>query len=272
MAVEYLRSDFFPDPKAEVAVFRRRRGVACLPHFHDFCEIIFVLRGKGIHVVDNVASRFSAGDILIIKPGQIHYYRDLCEFSLVCVLIAPEALQLAEPFFRRACSNQFRLSRDGFQDALDLLRAIEDSTRTLAKRFALELVEMLGKESLIEEERLEPARFASADIESSLKPALSLLEQGFDRPIKVRDLCDASFLSERSLYRHFIAVTGRSPIVYLNDLRLHQAMLLLKRGGLRIVDVAFQVGFNDLSYFHRQFSRMTGLPPGRWQERPAQDW
>lgn len=272
MAVEYLRSDFFVDSKAEVAVFRRKRGVACLPHFHDFYEVVFILGGRGIHVVDGVASRFQVGDILVIKPGEVHYYREVHEFSLASVVIAPDSAARVLPLFGIEAGNQLYLEEHTFRDACDLLRSIESHSNMLAKRFTFELVELLGRESFEVSTKTEPLHSIPELTEARLGPALQILEEGFERPIKVEELCKASFMSERSLYRHFVTVTGRSPIVYLNDLRLHQAMILLKRGELRVVDVAFVVGFNDQSYFNRQFSRLTGLPPGRWQKRPAHEW
>jgi len=48
----------------------------------------------------------------------------------------------------------------------------------------------------------------------------------------------------------------------LNELRLRKAAELLARGGdRRISDIAFDCGFNDLSYFNRSFRRRFGLTP-----------
>ena len=48
----------------------------------------------------------------------------------------------------------------------------------------------------------------------------------------------------------------------LNELRLRKAAELLARDGeRRISDIAFDCGFNDLSYFNRSFRRRFGLTP-----------
>jgi AraC-like DNA-binding protein len=47
----------------------------------------------------------------------------------------------------------------------------------------------------------------------------------------------------------------------LNELRLRKAAELLARGKGRVSDIAFDCGFNDLSYFNRCFRRRFGLTP-----------
>jgi AraC-like DNA-binding protein len=47
----------------------------------------------------------------------------------------------------------------------------------------------------------------------------------------------------------------------LNELRLGKAARLLAMTTKRISDIAFECGFNDLSYFNRSFRRRFGLTP-----------
>ena len=47
----------------------------------------------------------------------------------------------------------------------------------------------------------------------------------------------------------------------LNELRLRRAAELLTLTERRISDIAFECGFNDLSYFNRSFRRRFGLTP-----------
>jgi AraC-like DNA-binding protein len=49
--------------------------------------------------------------------------------------------------------------------------------------------------------------------------------------------------------------------VRLNELRLRKAAELLANGEGRVSDIAFDCGFNDLSYFNRCFRRRFGLTP-----------
>jgi two-component system response regulator YesN len=56
-------------------------------------------------------------------------------------------------------------------------------------------------------------------------------------------------------------------VEYLHYYRLLQAEQLLTSTNLKVVDVAQEVGFNDLSSFIRLFHRQTGLTPSRYRGR-----
>ncbi len=57
------------------------------------------------------------------------------------------------------------------------------------------------------------------------------------------------------------AVTGRTAITILNEMSLQEAKMQLKYSNLSISDIAFQLGFEDLSYFSRFFKKITGISP-----------
>jgi len=66
------------------------------------------------------------------------------------------------------------------------------------------------------------------------------------------------------LLRAFRAQFGLPPHAYQNQLRLHQAKLLLAQG-MPIVQVAVETGFTDQSHLNRHFKRMFGVTPGQYQ-------
>jgi AraC-like DNA-binding protein len=73
--------------------------------------------------------------------------------------------------------------------------------------------------------------------------------------------CRRGGLSERYV-NELLYEAGASFSARLNELRLRKAADLLSRSGSRwISDVAFDRGFNDLSYFNRSFRRRFGLTP-----------
>ena len=67
-------------------------------------------------------------------------------------------------------------------------------------------------------------------------------------------------LSERYV-NELLYEAGASFTSRLNELRMRKAADLLARKEGRISDIAFECGFNDLSYFNRCFRRRFGLTP-----------
>jgi AraC-like DNA-binding protein len=95
-----------------------------------------------------------------------------------------------------------------------------------------------------------------------LKAVLMILEQRFTEPhFSAQKLAASAGLSERYV-NELLFEAGASFSERLYELRLRKAADLLARSAdRRISDVAFECGFNDLSYFNRCFRRRYGLTP-----------
>jgi len=91
---------------------------------------------------------------------------------------------------------------------------------------------------------------------------LMILEKRFTEPdFSAQTLGAAAGLSERYV-NELLHEAGANFTMRLNELRLRKAAELLTRGAEgRISDIAFDCGFNDLSYFNRCFRRRFGLSP-----------
>ena len=94
-----------------------------------------------------------------------------------------------------------------------------------------------------------------------LKAVLMILENRFVEPdFSAQKLAAAAGLSERYV-NELLYEAGAGFSARLIELRLRKAADLLARGERRISDIAFECGFNDLSYFNRCFRRRFGLTP-----------
>ena len=83
----------------------------------------------------------------------------------------------------------------------------------------------------------------------------------------VEGLCRQVGVSYASLNRKLRALTGRSAIQLLRQLRLQKAKMLLRQPSLSISDVAYDSGFTDPSYFSRVFTREEGMTPTAYRMR-----
>ena len=89
------------------------------------------------------------------------------------------------------------------------------------------------------------------------------LRLNFRNRVRLQDLADLAGVGKFHLVRSFKRVTGFTPIEYLVDLRIREAMGLLRQGQLS-TRVAMDLGFADQAHFCRQFKRLVGVPPGRY--------
>ncbi len=72
---------------------------------------------------------------------------------------------------------------------------------------------------------------------------------------------------ERHTSRLFRSVYRRSLRVYVSELRLKKACLLLAQGDRKIIDVALESGYGSVALFNRAFKLQLGMTPTRWRER-----
>ena len=72
-------------------------------------------------------------------------------------------------------------------------------------------------------------------------------------------------ISIRSLNRRFKQATGKSPMQYLQQIRMENAQELLKTSNLSISEVAYSVGYPDNSYFSALFRRTISVSPKEYR-------
>lgn len=82
-----------------------------------------------------------------------------------------------------------------------------------------------------------------------------------DEDFGVERLCEIMSMSRAQLYRKFSALTDRTLMDYLLSFRLHRAMVLLRESELNVSQVAYQVGFKNLSHFSTRFREEHGFKP-----------
>jgi DNA-binding response OmpR family regulator/two-component sensor histidine kinase len=85
-----------------------------------------------------------------------------------------------------------------------------------------------------------------------------------DSNFSVESLSHEASLSRTQLHRKLKGLTGQSATEFIKTLRLKRAALLLREGRENISQIAYEVGFNNLSYFARSFKELFGQTPSEY--------
>ncbi|SFU37842.1 AraC-type DNA-binding protein [Pustulibacterium marinum] len=83
--------------------------------------------------------------------------------------------------------------------------------------------------------------------------------------ISVDKLADKACMSKSSFFKTFKNTLGESPIDYLNAERIKFAKKLIRTSNDKLREVAFQAGFNNVSYFNRQFKKIEKITPKQYR-------
>jgi AraC-like DNA-binding protein len=93
--------------------------------------------------------------------------------------------------------------------------------------------------------------------------AVKVLRAEYRSSIRVERLAAAAGMSVTTFYRHFKALTSLTPVQFQKQLRLHEARRLMLAHGCAVRHAAFEVGYESVSQFTRDYARLFGAPPRR---------
>ncbi|MEV6632711.1 AraC family transcriptional regulator [Actinoplanes sp. NPDC051470] len=98
---------------------------------------------------------------------------------------------------------------------------------------------------------------------AQVRTAAQWIRRHFREPLTVEAVAAAGQMSVASLYRHFKAATGMSPVQFQKLLRLQEARRLLVSGQVTAAGAAGAVGYASATQFNREYNRQYGISPGR---------
>lgn len=97
--------------------------------------------------------------------------------------------------------------------------------------------------------------------------AIQYMVDHFQNSFRVEDLAAIAKMSIPSFHRHFKEITAMSPIQFQKQLRLQEARRQLVLEAADVAEIALRVGYESVTQFTREYSRMFGLPPRKDMNR-----
>jgi AraC-like DNA-binding protein len=79
----------------------------------------------------------------------------------------------------------------------------------------------------------------------------------------MEELADVARMGVSTLHHQFRALTAMSPLQYQKQLRLQAARQRMLADGIDVTNAAYEVGYESVSQFSREYSRFFGQPPMR---------
>ena len=101
---------------------------------------------------------------------------------------------------------------------------------------------------------------------SSVRTAMDFVYEHYTEPISLRQVAAHIGLSPWRTAHIVKEHTGKTVMANILDLRIRRAQQLLSSTDRSCTDICFDVGFNDQSYFTKQFGKLTGMTPTRYRK------
>lgn len=249
-------------------------GMAGLPHRHRFYELVWFRAGTGHHTVDFQQYGVEPGTLFCLAPGQVHHFGGEVDPEGVMLIFtadflgnAPDGigaltcLQLFDPGLPDYQPLRIAPAEAAVLDGLLVHLAAEftrppDFATAEVLRSYLRLL-LTTAERLRRQQPglgLNPADPAHA----ILLRFRQLLDAEFSRLHGVADYAARLALTPRRLTAATQAVLGRPAGALIDERRALEAKRLLAHSALSAKEIAFSLGFDDPSYFHKFFKKTTG--------------
>lgn len=246
-------------------------------HWHNEFEIILVTYGSGLIFLHGKKITVKKDDIILIPPGEIHsiqqngkefmaYYNII--FSLSLLDENPESFCSRFYFSKFTDGSRlknYHLEKDSQENAA-IFPLVNELTSFWEKDFSDSA--LLIKARIFEimhriSKNVEPIsqNSSSANKIKRLKKILSFIQENFEHRISIEEAASICSLSESRFMQMFHQETGMSFIQYLNDFRLESCAAQLKRTSKSVTEIAFENGFDNISYFIRQFKKKYSCTP-----------
>ncbi len=255
-------------------------------HQHPQLQLTVILEGKGQFLSGDYVGRFQAGDVFFLGENAPHVFRSDPEYfekesrlkaagntiffdfiALQKALGELDELQQLQKFrgFAGLC---FQLSGQSQSQVLEFLEdfGLVDGLERFQRAFQLlSIIERAEEELLPMNRSLMTHGLTERDGARMNQVMQFLLENRFQK-ITLEETAAVANLSKEAFCRFFKLRTRKTFTQYLLQLRINEAQKLLQETDLGIAEIAFRVGFENLSYFNRSFKKLTGERPREFRE------
>jgi AraC-like DNA-binding protein len=103
----------------------------------------------------------------------------------------------------------------------------------------------------------------SGDLSQRTTRAIAWLRENYAKPLHMEELAATARMGVSTLHHQFRALTSMSPLQYQKQLRLQTARERMLMDGMDATTAAYEVGYESISQFSREYSRFFGQPPIR---------
>lgn len=286
---EFFSEDTFP---FFIHQYTIRKNVTIPLHTHEFIEMVYVLKGGARHELGGKVNELLRGDVFVLEPGTVHSYTGSSEEDSVIYdimfdreLLRRELQHAADmsvflnlfylaPFFRKTSIfypyvNVEGEVRGSLEANIALLirekEAREPGYQLIIKARMMETMALLSRYYRNWEQRVSTPRADTQWIGS----VEAFLRQYYRQPVTLEQICGMFGVSASAFSAKFKVLTGKTFIEFKHELQIEEACRLLAETNAKVLDVAIQVGFDDLSHFYRVFRKKKRQTPLQYRKQSA---
>lgn len=252
------------------------------PHWHEELEMIFCLF-DGTAEIDGVTISLKNSDIIIVNKEQFHLVNSNSKGICYAIVFNYDFLSFAaNDFCQNNIINNLISEQLRFPNKLDTQNEFyQEVQKNIVEIIDLYYGNILGKELKIKSilyniiflfynknQFINHTTYSNSNKTQQLnyiRATIKYMEENFETTITIDDLAKNVNISTYYLIKIFKQFTATTPIDYLINLRIENAITFLKRDQT-ITETAHQLGFNNVNYFIKKFKERYKITPKKFAQ------
>ncbi len=271
--------------KGDLSFYSHYLNVPLFPfkwHYHPEYELTLILKGSGKRLVGDSYEKFEDGDLVLIGPNIPHTWastptRKNNKSSAIVIQFHENFI---DPILRfnesRAIRKLLHGATYGYSFSLEQSKKVADHIKILSGKNGVEKIAMLLV-ILDELSSLKPKRLASEyftaikgeENERRINKVCQHIQKCAKEreKISLQSVASLIHLSDAAFCKFFKRATGQTFSDYVNDVRIGNACFLLNESDKTVAEIAYECGFESLTYFNRIFMKKKQVTPRDFRKR-----
>lgn len=255
------------------------------PHWHNEIELLYIVDGSGVICLDLTFHNFNSGDLILIPKGTLHYMSETItnNISYNAIVFDLSILQnstldfcqvnFINPLYNNELQvkNLITKSDSGYDDILHYFKILTEIYEK--KDFAFQL-ELKGTFLLMFHKLLKKDYIKKTDCNTpnekikveKIKEVITYIQENYKKSISIKELSEIAKYSDYHFVRFFKSQTGKTCTEFINSFRIQKSIEFLLNTNLPITEIAYEVGFGDVSYFIKTFKKLIGTSPSIYRK------
>jgi AraC-like DNA-binding protein len=246
-------------------------------HYHPEFELTYIIKGNGYRLIGNSHETFGDGDLVLSGAYLPHtWVGKSSNFEDFDAVVIQFSAAFIDPFLgfeeSIALKNMLEKSKKGLffpRKNLELKADLIKLVHANGFNRILELMQILNQLTVCEQKVLCSNPYQTVNFgesENRINVVCNFLENHFAESITLKQVADLIPLTESNFCNFFKKATGKTFSDYLNTIRITRSCQLLLQTDKPINTIAFECGFETLSYFNRVFLKKKAMTPKEFRK------
>lgn len=245
-------------------------------HYHPEYELTLITKGRGERLVGDSNERFMSGDLVLIGPELPHtWYSEESKKEMVSAIVIQFRREFIEIFLQlqgfEIIEKLLAAASQGlfFPKAKEIAKQIECLPNAAGVEKITMLLSILQQLTSQKASALSSAYFNAAkseETEKRINKVCQYIHKHSSQPIDLNTIASLIHLSPSAFCKFFKRATGKTFSDYVNDIRIGNTCQKLTESDRAISTIAFEAGFESLTYFNRVFVKKKGITPRGFRE------